>query len=151
RGRGGGLDHAARLLHDVPERMTERARLGDRVLAPVERLGGGAVGGVRAAVDLVVLLLETLGGVVAARRRNRPRGEVVRQMYSMGNRSFIFIAVPLGFIGMVSVYQTCLQFQKVTGDFSQVGVQFFRLIVSDLAPTLTALMLATRVGAGIAA
>jgi phospholipid/cholesterol/gamma-HCH transport system permease protein len=72
-------------------------------------------------------------------------------MYVIGNRSLIFVAVTLGFIGMVMIYQACLQFTKVTGDFSQVGVQFIRLIVSDFAPTLCGMMLATRVGAGIAA
>src|SRR5205085_4042085 len=54
-------------------------------------------------------------------------------------------------IGMVITYEACLQLSRVTGDYSQVGGQYLRLVVSDFAPTLTALMLATRVGAGIAA
>jgi phospholipid/cholesterol/gamma-HCH transport system permease protein len=103
---------------------------------------------VRAALDLVALFFATLAGIF---RGGRPRGEVLRQMYIIGNRSLIFVAVTLGFIGMVMIYQACLQFTKVTGDFSQVGVQFIRLIVSDFAPTLCGMMLATRVGAGIAA
>ena len=74
-----------------------------------------------------------------------------RQLFAIGNKSLIFIIVTLGFIGMVMTYQACLQLTNVTGDFSQVGTQFARLIVSDFGPTLTALMLATRVGAGIAA
>jgi phospholipid/cholesterol/gamma-HCH transport system permease protein len=114
----------------------------------VARLGEAAVGGVRAALDLVALFFATLAGIF---RGGRPRGEVLRQMYIIGNRSLIFVAVTLGFIGMVMIYQACLQFTKVTGDFSQVGVQFIRLIVSDFAPTLCGMMLATRVGAGIAA
>jgi phospholipid/cholesterol/gamma-HCH transport system permease protein len=121
-----------------------------RMLEPVERLGAGAVGGVRAAIDLVALFFATVAGIFRF-RGGRPRGEIVRQMYVIGNRSVIFVAVTLGFIGMVMIYQACLQFGKVTGDFSQVGVQFIRLIVSDFAPTLTGMMLATRVGAGIAA
>jgi phospholipid/cholesterol/gamma-HCH transport system permease protein len=63
----------------------------------------------------------------------------------------VFIIVTLGFIGMVMTYEACLQLSRVTGDYSQVGTQYIRLIVSDFGPTLTALMLATRVGAGIAA
>jgi len=114
----------------------------------VELLGAAAVGGVRAGRDLWLLLLATIAGLI---RGGRPPGELVRQMYVIGNRSFLFISVTLGFIGMVIIYQACLQFQRVTGDFSQVGVQFVRLIASDFAPTLTAMMLATRVGAGIAA
>jgi phospholipid/cholesterol/gamma-HCH transport system permease protein len=131
--------------------MSARDRLLDRALGPVERLGAAAVGAVRASVDLVALFFATLAGVVRGRRGGRPRGEVTHQMYVIGNRSLVFVAVTLGFIGMVMVYQACLQFTKVTGDFSQVGVQFIRLVVSDFAPTLTGMMLATRVGAGIAA
>lgn len=84
-------------------------------------------------------------------RQGRPRGEIVRQLYWIGNRSIVFIAVTLGFIGMVMAYEACLQLSRVTGDFSQVGAQLLKLNVSDFAATLTGLMLATRVGAGIAA
>ena len=88
-----------------------------------------------------------------ARRRAHtlPRGEIVRQLYWIGNRSIVFIAVTLGFIGMVMAYEACLQLSRVTGDYSQIGGQLLRLIVSDFGPVLAALMLATRVGAGIAA
>ena len=116
--------------------------------ARVELLGGAVVTGARAGLDLWGLLLQTIAGVF---RGGRPEGEVVRQMHVIGNRSLLFIGVTLGFLGMVMVYQTCLQFAKVTGDLSQVGVQFIRLVVSDFAATLAGMMLATRVGAGIAA
>jgi phospholipid/cholesterol/gamma-HCH transport system permease protein len=76
---------------------------------------------------------------------------VVAQLHAIGNRSLLFVAVTLGFIGMVMIYQACLQFSRAIGDLSQVGVQFLRLVVSDFGPTLTGMMLATRVGAGIAA
>jgi phospholipid/cholesterol/gamma-HCH transport system permease protein len=49
------------------------------------------------------------------------------------------------------IFQACSQFNRVTGDLSQVGPQFLPLIISDFAPTLCGMMLATRVGAGIAA
>jgi len=61
------------------------------------------------------------------------------------------VAVTLGFIGMVLVFQTCLQVNRVTGDLSQVGAEFVKILVHEFGPTLTAMMLATRVGAGIAA
>jgi phospholipid/cholesterol/gamma-HCH transport system permease protein len=63
----------------------------------------------------------------------------------------MFIVITLGFIGMVMTYEACLQLSRVTGDFSQIGQQMIRLVVSDFGPTLTSMMLATRVGAGIAA
>jgi phospholipid/cholesterol/gamma-HCH transport system permease protein len=103
----------------------------------------------RAALELAALFAETIAGV--PRRGERPRGEVTAQMYVIGNKSLLFVAVTLGFIGMVMVYQACLQIKRITGDLSQVGPQFSKLLVQDFAPTLTALMLATRVGAGIAA
>ncbi len=101
-----------------------------------------------AALELWRVFLGTIAGVI---RGGRPRGEVVHQMYVIGNRSLLFIVVTLGFIGMVMTYQSCLQVNRITGDPSRVGVEFAKLIVQDFGPTLTALMLATRVGAGIAA
>ena len=81
----------------------------------------------------------------------RPPGEVTRQLFEVGNRSLLFICLTLGFIGMVLVFQTCLQVNRIVGDLSQVGGEFIRILVHEFGPTLTAMMLATRVGAGIAA
>ena len=114
----------------------------------IEHIGAAALELVRAGVELWMVYVSTIAGII---RGGRPRGEVFRQLYSIGNRSVIFIVVTLGFIGMVMTYEACLQLSRVTGDYSQVGNQFIRLIVSDFGPTLTGLMLATRVGAGIAA
>ena len=116
-------------------------------------VGRIAIDGYRAAIDLWRVYVSTVAGVIRglARKGARNRGEVWRQLYSIGNRSILFIVVTLGFIGMVMTYQACLQIGRVTGDYSQVGSQLLRLIVSDFGPTLAGLMLATRVGAGIAA
>jgi phospholipid/cholesterol/gamma-HCH transport system permease protein len=126
-------------------------RIGDRI----EAIGQVVVDAIRAAIELWIVFVSTIAGVIRmlsrTRRSGRAPGEVLRQMHSIGNRSLLFIAVTLGFIGMVMIYQACLQFNKITGDLSQVGVQFLPLIMSDFAPTLAAMMLATRVGAGIAA
>ncbi|HEY5947793.1 MAG TPA: ABC transporter permease [Kofleriaceae bacterium] len=122
----------------------------------IENLGAVVVDTARAGVELWTVYVSTIAGIVRglSRRRGgrgRPKGELLRQLYSIGNKSLIFIIVTLGFIGMVMTYEACLQLARVTGDFSQVGQQYIRLIVSDFGPTLTAMMLATRVGAGIAA
>jgi phospholipid/cholesterol/gamma-HCH transport system permease protein len=123
--------------------------------SPISALGARFVATGRAAVELWQVYVGTWAGIVRlfARRHapGRPRGELVRQLHAIGNRSLVFILVTLGFIGMVMTYEACLQLARVTGDFSQVGSQLLRLIISDFGPTLTALMLATRVGAGIAA
>lgn len=112
----------------------------------------------RAALELWMVFVSTIAGLVRAlsresraARKRTGRGEVARQLHTIGNRSLVFVGVTLGSIGMVMTYQTCLQLGRVTGDYSQVGGQFLRLIVSDFGPTLTGMMLATRVGAGIAA
>jgi len=86
-----------------------------------------------------------------ALRGRREPGEVVRQMYQVGNRSLLFVCVTLGFLGMVLVYQSCLQVSRITGDLSQVGAEFMKILTHEFGPTITAMMLATRVGAGIAA
>jgi phospholipid/cholesterol/gamma-HCH transport system permease protein len=122
----------------------------------VQRIGAAVLGAARATGELWGVYVGTIAGIIRSLRggrgrRRASRGELWRQLHAIGNRSVVFVAVTLGFIGMVMTYQACLQLGRVTGDYSQIGSQFVRLIVSDFGPTLTALMLATRVGAGIAA
>ncbi len=118
----------------------------------ISRLGGLAIDGVRFGVGLVRVFLRTLVLTIRGkRRRSIKTGEVVQQLHQIGNKSLVFIAVTLGFIGMVLVYQSCLQLKRVTGDLSQIGPEFWKIMVHEFGPTLTGLMLATRVGAGIAA
>jgi phospholipid/cholesterol/gamma-HCH transport system permease protein len=84
-------------------------------------------------------------------RRRREKGAVVEQMYAIGNRSLFFVSITMGFIGMILVYQSGLQARRVIPDYSMLGATYLELLVRDLAASLGALMLATRVGAGIAA
>jgi phospholipid/cholesterol/gamma-HCH transport system permease protein len=84
-------------------------------------------------------------------KKGYEKGEVIRQMYQIGNRSLLFVTVTLGALGMVLVFQVCLQINKITGDQSQVGPEFIKGMIHAFVPILTAMMLATRVGAGIAA
>jgi phospholipid/cholesterol/gamma-HCH transport system permease protein len=120
------------------------------MMRAIEAIGETAVDTSRALRELWLVYVGTIAGLVR-RRRSRNRGELARQLYAIGNRSLVFVIVTLGFIGMVMTYEACLQLSRVVGDYSQVGPQYLRLVVSDFAPTLTGLMLATRVGAGIAA
>jgi phospholipid/cholesterol/gamma-HCH transport system permease protein len=117
----------------------------------IEELGAYVLGVSRAGVELWMVLVSAIAGILRGRRGGRRKGDIARQLFAIGNRSLVFIIVTLGFIGMVMTYEACLQLSHVTGDFSQLGPQFIRLVVSDFGPTLTAMMLATRVGAGIAA
>ena len=103
-------------------------------------------------LDELALLRRVLHRTLAgALRGSWSRAEVVKQMYAIGNQSLLFVCVTLGFIGMVLVFQTCLQVNRITGDLSQVGAEFIKILVHEFGPSLTAMMLATRVGAGIAA
>lgn len=111
-------------------------------------LGSFVVDGARGARSFAEVTRATLAGAVRGRR---PRGEVLKQAYQVGNRSLVFVLVTLGFIGMVLVFQTCLQVNRVTGDLSAIGREFAKVLVHEFGPSLTAMMLATRVGAGIAA
>ncbi len=94
------------------------------------------------------LLGLTLYYVVRGKRRP---GAVVAQMYEIGNRSIVFIAVTLGFMGMILVFQAGFQANRITGDLSMLGPLFLQLLFREFAPTITAMMLATRVGTGMAA
>jgi phospholipid/cholesterol/gamma-HCH transport system permease protein len=136
-----------------PPTAAARPSLGRRLAARVERVGAAGLGTLAAIRDLWMVLVGVIAGLVRQRRKGAKKapGATAAQLYAIGNRSLLFIAVTLGFIGMVMIYQACLQFARSVGDLSQVGKQYLRLVVSDFGPTLTALMLATRVGAGIAA
>jgi phospholipid/cholesterol/gamma-HCH transport system permease protein len=76
---------------------------------------------------------------------------IAKELYEIGNRSALFLSVTMGFMGMIFVYQAGLQIRRVIPDLSQLGATFLELLVRDLAASISALMLATRVGAGIAA
>jgi phospholipid/cholesterol/gamma-HCH transport system permease protein len=84
-------------------------------------------------------------------RGRREKGATLRQMYAIGNESLFFVSITMGFIGMILVYQSGIQIRRVIPDFSLLGATYLELLVRDLAASLGGLMLATRVGAGIAA
>jgi phospholipid/cholesterol/gamma-HCH transport system permease protein len=119
-----------------------------RALESVRGVGRAGIGAAEDARGLRWLFARTLYGTIAGKCE---RAMLVRQLYHIGNKSLIFVAVTLGFLGMVLVFQTCLQVNQVTGDLSQIGSDWVRILVHEFGPTLTAMMMATRVGAGIAA
>ncbi|HLK38669.1 MAG TPA: ABC transporter permease [Polyangiaceae bacterium] len=98
--------------------------------------------------DLYSVFVRVLVGVA---RRRWERRAVVEQMFEIGNRSMFFVSITLGFLGMILVYQSGLQIRRVVPDFTMLGATYLQLLVRDIAASLGGLMLATRVGAGIAA
>jgi phospholipid/cholesterol/gamma-HCH transport system permease protein len=120
----------------------------DAPRSPVATLGAAGIHLFLSARELYSVFVRTLYYVF---RGKREKGALVRQMYEMGNKSVLFLTVTMGCIGMILVYQGGLQTQRLVPDFSQVGPTYLELLVRDLAASIGALMLATRVGAGIAA
>lgn len=111
-------------------------------------LGGRAVLLLHSARRLYRTLVQTLYFTVRGRPELR---RILSYMYTIGNQSLVFLCVVMGFIGMITVYQGGIQLLRVIPDMSQLGATYLELLVKDLAATICALMLATRVGAGIAA
>jgi phospholipid/cholesterol/gamma-HCH transport system permease protein len=101
-----------------------------------------------AARELFSVFVRTLYYAVKGKRE---LGAVAREMYEIGNRSLFFITITLGAIGLIVAHQIGVQQGRVVPDYGLMGAVFMQLLVRDLAASLGALMLATRVGAGIAA
>lgn len=114
----------------------------------VGHLGAAALDLFAGARELYSVFVRTLYYTFRGRR---DQGAVARQMYEMGNRSVVFLSTTMGFIGMILVYQAGLQSKRVVPDFTMLGATYLELLVRDFAASIGALMLATRVGAGIAA
>ncbi|MEL6338403.1 MAG: ABC transporter permease [Myxococcota bacterium] len=100
----------------------------------------------RTAVDLVSLL-----GAVLLRSRNIEPAEALRHAYQIGNRSALLVTVVMGFVGAILVVQASTQALRIVGDLSTIGPGFLQLLVREFGPTIIALMVAARAGAGIAA
>ncbi len=113
------------------------ARLGEPLLAFAKDMAA-----------LWSILLQTLYYML---RGKQEKGAVVQQAYIIGNQSAFFITVTMIAIGMIMVVQSALQAIKVVPDLSMLGANIIQMMVRDFAATICALMLATRVGAGIAA
>ncbi|MBA2662604.1 MAG: ABC transporter permease [Bradymonadaceae bacterium] len=90
----------------------------------------------------------TLYYVVRGRKR---WPAIFEQMYDVGNRSILFIAVTLGFLGMILIFQAGNQALQITGDLQVLGGLFLQLLLREFAPTIAAMMIATRVATGMAA
>ncbi|MFA4874537.1 MAG: ABC transporter permease [bacterium] len=106
----------------------------------------------------VMALADQLGGIslLASRSiriiftRRLEFSEFMRQLYVIGNRSFLIVALIALFTGLV----LALQLSVGLGRFGlklYVGQVVALAVFRELAPVLTSLMIAARVGSGIAA
>ncbi len=139
---------ATRHSADVAPPSEHELRPAPPAPGPVTAIGARAMDLARVGRDLYSIFVRTL--YYCANGRREP-GAVLAQMYEIGNKSIFFLTVVMGFIGMILVYQAGLQTKRVLPDLTLLGATFLELLVRDLAASIGALMLATRVGAGIAA
>jgi phospholipid/cholesterol/gamma-HCH transport system permease protein len=79
------------------------------------------------------------------------RGESWRMAHRFTNESLVFVVIAMAFVGMIMVYQSTMQLSRAVGDTALVGATFLKLLVRVLGPTVIGLLIACRVGAGIAA
>ena len=112
------------------------SRFGAFVLGQLEQLG-----------RMLMLLWDIFRTTFTRRPRWR---ETIEQTYKIGWKSQLVVLVTGAFTGMVFTVQTGLQFHKVKMD-TAVGPVVSIAMMRELAPVLTALMVAGRVGAAIAA
>lgn len=79
------------------------------------------------------------------------RGETLRVTHRYTNGSASFIIISMAFVGMIMVYQSTIQLTRSIGDTQLVGASFLKLLVRLVGPVVVGLLIACRVGAGIAA
>lgn len=134
------------LHHDLDETGVHPPPRG--IVAGIAWVGAGTIQIGRSVADLYSVFVRTLYYCVYG--RTEP-GAILVQMYEIGNKSIFFLTVVMGFLGMILVYQASIQALRIVPDLTMIGAAFLELLVRDLAASIGALMLATRVGAGIAA
>lgn len=115
--------------------------------ATLARVGGYALRQLGQVGALWLLLVEVVKTAVTRPARWR---ETVEQMFWIGWQSQTVVVITGMFTGMVFAMQTGQQFQKVRME-TAVGPVVSLAMLRELAPVLTALMVAGRVGAAIAA
>jgi phospholipid/cholesterol/gamma-HCH transport system permease protein len=111
-------------------------------------IGAGPLALTREIRALLGMLVSVCRLVVSGKK---DRHAIALQAYQIGNKSVFFVSVTMGFIGMILVFQSAMQALRIVPDLTMLGPTFAELLVRDLAASIGAMMLATRVGAGIAA
>lgn len=98
--------------------------------------------------NVVTLLRKTLTWIVTARWDMK---NVFAQMMEVGVQSFPVTSLTALFTGMVLALQTGFSFKKVFNEPLYVGTVVGLSLLKELGPVLTAVVIAGRVGAAIAA
>ena len=114
-------------------------------------MNGLSVKGLRQSMEglgeVAILAREVFGAVLTGRITGR---DFIYQLYFIGVKSQSVVFITGAFTGMVLCAQTYFQFHKVRMDTATLAVVSVSMC-SELGPVLTALMVAGRVGAALAA
>ncbi len=81
----------------------------------------------------------------------RSLGQITEQCFFIGNKSLSLVIITSIFVGAVSAWQAAYQFKFIGAPLRYLGAAVGKAVVIELAPVLMALVIAGRVGAGIAA
>ncbi len=95
-------------------------------------------------------VIALLGAVLRGLGRVDPKA-AFKEAYELANRSALFVAVVMGSVGVIMTVQSAEQSLRMIGDLALIGPTFLQLLVRELAPSIVALMVAARYGAGAAA
>ncbi len=128
--------------------MPPSAHVGSVEPSGIASIGAVAIELWNALWELYSVFVRTLYYTV---RGKREPGAIARNMYEIGNKSLFFVTVVMGFIGMIGIYQAGMQSKRLIPDYTMMGPTYLQLILRELAPSVGAMVIATRVGAGIAA
>lgn len=113
----------------------------------LERLGAGIIDGVAAVGDFVLLLVVAVISIF--RPPYKPR-LIIRQLRSIGADSLLLIVLIATFTGMVLGLQGYTTLRRF-GSQGALGTVVALMLVRELGPVLTALMIAARAGSAAAA
>ncbi|MEA2030148.1 MAG: ABC transporter permease [candidate division Zixibacteria bacterium] len=89
--------------------------------------------------------------VVSLKGFFRSFGLIIEQVYALGVQSLPLIVIISIFVGAVSAWQAAYQFKFIGAPLHYIGDAVGKAVVIELAPVLSALVFAGRVGAGITA
>jgi phospholipid/cholesterol/gamma-HCH transport system permease protein len=127
--------------------MARQQGKGQMLRAFFIRTGSRCLEGIQGTGRISILFAQTIAWLF---RRLPPRSVLAEQFYQIGNLSLPVVLTTGAFTGMVMAAQTYFQFRRL-GVQTMVGAVVGVSLVKELGPVLTALMLAGRVGAAMAA
>ncbi len=115
---------------------------------PLSKLGQFLLETAKNIAEFYNLVIQTLAGVVTPPVRWK---DIFNQIYFMANQSMFIIVFCVSFAAMVTIVEASYHMKLVIHDDSMVPGFASLLILRELGSVVTALLLTSRVGAGLAA